>query len=171
MRRVLLIGSPGSGKSTLARALSAATGLPVVHLDRLYWRPGWVEPSPEEWRPALDEALATPEWIMDGTYGGTIAHRLQRADTVVFLDFPTSVCLGRALRRIFVGWGRDRPDLTPGCPERIDLAFLVYVARFRSRKRPGLLQRLEGFPGTVCHFTRTEKVAALVGKILDLTGR
>ena len=58
MRRVLILGSPGSGKSTLAMRLGTLTGLPVVHLDRLYWRSGWVEPARDEWLPELQAALA-----------------------------------------------------------------------------------------------------------------
>ena len=42
-RRVLVSGMAGSGKSTFSRALSAKTGLPVIHLDVHYWKPGWVK--------------------------------------------------------------------------------------------------------------------------------
>ncbi len=41
MKRVMVIGGPGSGKSTLARRLHAISGLPLFHLDQLYWRAGW----------------------------------------------------------------------------------------------------------------------------------
>jgi adenylate kinase family enzyme len=50
VRRVAVVGSSGAGKSTFARDLGARTGLPVVHLDRPFWRPGWVETPREEWR-------------------------------------------------------------------------------------------------------------------------
>ena len=53
MRRALVIGSGGAGKSTLARELGARAGLPVVHLDRLYWRPGWTK-TPMA-RPEVDD--------------------------------------------------------------------------------------------------------------------
>ena len=48
MERIVIIGCGGSGKSTLARQLGEMTGLPVIHLDKLFWRPGWVHISPEE---------------------------------------------------------------------------------------------------------------------------
>lgn len=76
MRRVLVIGCGGAGKSTLARQLGEATGLPVIHLDAHYWRPGWVETPKETWRAAVDELIAADAWIMDGNYSGT--HPSQR---------------------------------------------------------------------------------------------
>ncbi len=48
-----MLGNCGSGKSTLARQLGAGLGLDVVHLDALYWRPGWVEPTDAEWADAV----------------------------------------------------------------------------------------------------------------------
>ena len=50
MERVLILGSPGAGKSTFARRLAERSGLPLIHLDKHFWRPGWVEPAPEEWQ-------------------------------------------------------------------------------------------------------------------------
>ena len=44
-RRVLVTGMAGSGKSTFSRSLAAKTGLPVIHLDVHFWKPGWVAPS------------------------------------------------------------------------------------------------------------------------------
>ena len=48
-RRVVVTGLAGSGKSTFAVALAAETGLPVIHLDLAFWKPGWVAPSETEW--------------------------------------------------------------------------------------------------------------------------
>lgn len=131
MRRILIIGSPGAGKSTLAHALSGRTGLPLHHLDRIHWLPGWVERDRDEARATVAEMLATDRWIIDGNYGSTMAQRLPHADTVVWLDYPTRLCLGRALRRWRQYRGRSRPDMTEGCPERLDLEFFLYILRFR----------------------------------------
>src|SRR5687767_8178275 len=86
--RVMIVGNGGAGKSTLARALGERTGLPVVHLDALYWQPGWVEPPREEWRATQRQQLAGSDWIADGNYGGTMEERLRLADAVVLLDHP-----------------------------------------------------------------------------------
>jgi len=115
-RRVVVTGMAGAGKSTFSRALSAKTGLPVIHLDVHFWKPGWVEPSEDEWREKQRGLLTSDEWIVDGNYHATLDLRLERADTVVFLDTPWWVCAGRA----FVRGIRKRPvgvQLPNGCDE------------------------------------------------------
>ena len=89
MQRVLVIGSPGAGKSILAAKLSAVTGLPLIHLDQQYWLPGWVEPDEAAWQVRLREIIAGDRWIIDGNYGGSMTLRLTRADTVIYLDYPS----------------------------------------------------------------------------------
>ncbi|ADV81450.1 AAA family ATPase [Terriglobus saanensis] len=147
MQRILILGCPGSGKSTLARELAERTGLPLVHLDQIYWRPGWVEPSKEEWHAQLPEILARPAWILDGNYGGSIALRLEAADTAILLDRPTWLCLFRIFRRSVLTWGRIRPDMAEGCSERFDLQFFAYVLNFRRAKLPKVMTGLRGFHG------------------------
>jgi adenylate kinase family enzyme len=98
-RRVVVTGMAGSGKSTFARALAAKTGLPVIHLDVHYWKPGWVHPSESEWREKQGSLLAGEAWIADGNYYETLDIPLERADTVVFLDTPWWICARRAFVR------------------------------------------------------------------------
>ncbi len=145
MRKLLLIGPGGSGKSTLATQIGARTGLPVIHLDALYWRPGWIEPTREEWRATLAPLLAQDAWVMDGNFGGTLERRLAAADTVIFFDLPPLLCLWRVLRRRVRYHGRSRPDMTPGCPEKIDLEFVWWILSYRSRKRRTLLPKLHAW--------------------------
>jgi adenylate kinase family enzyme len=140
VRRVAVIGCPGAGKSTFALRLGALLALPVVHLDRLYWRPGWVRPDPAEWLEAQREALRGEAWIADGMYLGSLQLRLALADTVFFLDYPPAVCLARILRR--AATRGPRPDMAPGCRERLDPAFLRFVWRFPREHRPRVLERL-----------------------------
>ena len=96
-RRVVVTGLAGSGKSTFAVALAAETGLPVIHLDLAFWKPGWVAPSETEWREKQRVVLAGDAWIADGNYHETLDLRIERADTVVVLDMPWWLCSGRAL--------------------------------------------------------------------------
>ena len=72
MKRVLVIGSGGAGKSTFATRLGARLGLPVIHLDRVYWQPGWVETPKDEWLRKVEEMCAADAWVMDGNYSGTL---------------------------------------------------------------------------------------------------
>ena len=110
-RRVVVTGLAGSGKSTFSVTLAARTGLPVIHLDLCFWKPGWVAPSEAEWRERQRGVLADDAWIADGNYQETLDLRLERADTVVFLDLPWWLCAGRAFLRGF----RMPAELPPGC--------------------------------------------------------
>ena len=143
-RRIAVIGSSGAGKSTLSRTLGALLGLPIVHLDKEYWQPGWVEPDRDGWNARLADLTARPEWIIDGQYGSSLLPRLQRADLAIFLDLPTRVCLWRIARRTIGTYGRVRPDMGEGCPERINLEFLHFVATFRRLQRPKIVAALGG---------------------------
>lgn len=137
MRRVVILGPGGAGKSTLARRLGERTGLPVVHLDRHYWHPGWVETPVDEWRLVQRRLLAGDAWIADGNYSRTLDERLPRADTVILLDFPLWRAVPRVVRRTLRDWGKDVQ--ASGCPERLDRQFLWWVATYRRRSRPRVL--------------------------------
>ena len=143
MKRVLVIGSGGSGKTTFARALAARTGLPLIHLDQLFWHPGWVKTPDEEWDRRISELCARDAWIMDGNYGRTLPIRLEAADTIVFLDLPRLVCTWRILKRQLRYLGRIRPDSAPGCPERLTWEFVRWVWTYPSRRRPEMLEPLD----------------------------
>jgi adenylate kinase family enzyme len=110
-RRVVVTGMAGSGKSTLSLELAARTGLPVINLDVHFWKPGWAAPSEAEWREKQSGVLAGHAWIAEGNYRETLDLRLERADTVVFLDLPWWLCAGRAFLRGF----RMPGELPEGC--------------------------------------------------------
>lgn len=152
MQRVLIIGSPGAGKSTLAHAVAARTGLPLFHMDRLHWLAGWIERDRDEALAQVQQVLAQERWIIDGNYGSSLPLRIKRADTVVWLDYPTWRCLGRALKRWWQHRGQTRPDMTEACPERLNLEFLLYVLMFRSgwHRRNGKI--LSNFTGQIVRF-------------------
>ena len=135
MERVLIIGCGGSGKSTLARQLGEKTGLPVVHLDKLFWHPGWVESPPEEIDEKIQQVLEEPCWIMDGNFNRTLLKRLEYCDTVIYLDFSRWACLMGVMKRVLTTYGQVRPDMGEGCPERFDLDFMKWVWNFNRNKR------------------------------------
>ncbi len=136
MRRVAVVGSGGAGKTTFSRELGRRTGLPVVHLDEHQWNPGWVETPRDEWRRLQAELFESSTWIADGNYGGTLDLRLARADTLIILAYPRSVCLAGALRRALLNRGEELQ--APGCPERLDPGFLRWVWRYPKDSRPKL---------------------------------
>lgn len=143
LKRIIVIGSGGSGKTTFARRLALCTGLPLVHLDSLYWRPGW-QPTPDiEWREKVEELIRSEAWIIDGNYGGTLDIRLEACDAVVFLDLPRMLCLWRVVKRQVQHIGRVRSELPSGCPERFNWEFISWIWTYPTRRRASILQRLE----------------------------
>jgi adenylate kinase family enzyme len=142
MQRILVIGSGGSGKTTVAKQIAHRLDLPLVHLDALYWQPGWHATEKSAWEATVRELVAAPRWVMDGNYGGTLDLRLARCDTVVFLDLPRVVCLSRVVKRWLMFRGQTRPDMTKYCPERLDWEFVRWIWTYPARRRAGILRRL-----------------------------
>ncbi len=107
VERVVILGRGGAGKSTAALRLGRLTGLPVIELDKHFWRPGLVATPPEAWSEIQLRLAAANCWIMDGDLGpyDALAARLSRADTVLVLDFSLVRCAWRVLRR-----SRERTD-------------------------------------------------------------
>lgn len=166
MERVLIIGCGGSGKSTLARQLGEKTGLPVVHLDKLFWHPGWVESPPEEIDEKIQQVLEEPRWIMDGNFNRTLPKRLEYCDTVIYLDFSRWACLMGVMKRILTTYGTVRPDMGEGCPERFDLDFLKWVWNFNKSKREQYHAMLSGLDGKeIFIFKNRREVAAFLRNI------
>jgi adenylate kinase family enzyme len=138
MRRIVILGNAGSGKSTLARAVGERLNLPVVHLDMLFWEPGWSKPTYDDFRARVNEAISEEAWICEGNYHRqTFDLRLPCADLIIWLDTPRVSCLRRVVLRSALN--RPRPDLPAGCSEKLDrdfLSFLGYVWNFDRDSRP-----------------------------------
>lgn len=133
MERIIIIGCGGSGKSTLARKLGELLQLPVIHLDKLWWRPGWEHISREEFAQLLAQELEKPQWILDGNFNHTLPQRIACCDTVIWLDFSRFACLWGVCKRILTTYGTVRPDMGEGCPERLDRDFLKWVWTFNDK--------------------------------------
>ena len=118
MEKILIIGCSGSGKSTLAVALGEKLGLPVVHLDS-----------------RLAMAMNMDGWIIDGNYSRTMEMRLAKCDTVIYLDFNRWACLRGMCQRVFGNYGKVRPDMAQGCPERFDPSFVKWIWDYNKNNR------------------------------------
>lgn len=139
MKRILVIGCPGSGKSYFSRALAEKLGLPLVHLDMLNWNADGTNVEREVFDARLADVLARDEWIIDGNYGRTMERRMERCDTIFFLDLPTEVCLNGVRERK----GKPRPDMPFDPPDSDDEEFMEFIGRYNEESRPGVLELLE----------------------------
>jgi adenylate kinase family enzyme len=139
MRRILIVGNSGGGKSTLARRLGEKLKLPVIHLDVIFWKPGWVEIGDDLFRIKVERALQAPAWICDGNFGGTWDLRMPLADTILWVDQPRLLCLYRAIKRVATYRGRRaRPDMAEGCDEKFDLKFYRFIWSYDAKVAPRL---------------------------------
>jgi adenylate kinase family enzyme len=148
--RMLVIGCSGSGKSTLARALSYRYSLRHISLDRdVFWMPGWTERPKDEAYARIEALVQEERWVMDGTSPGSLNLRLPRTDLVIWLRPPRWTSLRGAIGRWLRYAGRTRPEMAPGCPEKIDFEFLHYIWTFERLSSPRVEQNLQRFGGGI----------------------
>ena len=120
MKKVIVIGCPGSGKSVFSAALSQKTGLPLCHLDMLYWNPDRTTVSREVFDDRLNSVIESDQWIIDGNYGRTMEVRMMAADA--------------------------RPDLPWIEPaDEPDEEFTIFVREYSERSRPRVLELLKKY--------------------------
>ena len=145
MQRVLVMGSSGSGKSTFSRRLSAITGLPMVSIDALFWKPGWVESEKDEFRERMAEATRQPRWIMDGNFTSHLVElRRDACDTLIWFDLPRVTCMVGILTRVARSYGQVRPEMAQDVRRRSTWSSSATSGRFAKGLRPKLLAYFEG---------------------------
>ena len=155
---VIGVGS-GVGKSTFARQLGKIIGIEVTHLDRLYWKPNWVEAPREEFLAGQKQVIQNEKWIIEGNYSGTFDIREQYADTIIYLELPLYVCLFRVLKRRIQYHGKTRNDIGEGCIEKIDWAFLKFIITTYGPRKNKMKERLRRYAkeGKTVHYLKTSK--------------
>lgn len=141
--KILIVGCGGAGKSTLAAEMGRRFGLPIVHLDKLWWLPNWQNRSEQEFDELLNAELVKNDWIIEGNYFRTFETRLKYADLCIFLDYDTELCVQSVYARAEKYKGVTRPDMTDGCPEQIDDEFKNWITSFKETVRPLMLSKLK----------------------------
>jgi adenylate kinase family enzyme len=169
MERVVILGGVATGKSTLARELGERLDLPVIHLDALFYLPGWVPSERSAFRKRVSGAIAGDRWVTDGNFiADTGALRLTRANTIIWLEQTLGICLARAISRILVdGRRRPRPDLASGCRDRLNFALVRDILSFNRVGRPRIETALRQWAPDkpVIRLTGDLAIAAFLGSI------
>ncbi|QHJ69362.1 topology modulation protein [Planococcus halotolerans] len=146
MKKIIVCGvSAGAGKSTFARKLGEKLEMPVHHLDSYYWKAGWLEREKEEFRDKQRQLVKEDTWIIEGNYASSMEIRLAEADTFIYLELPLRVCLYRALKRWVLNYGKTRPDMAEGCPEKMDKEFLKFIVTTYADRKIEMRQRAKDF--------------------------
>lgn len=140
MKKIIVIGCPGSGKSTFSVALHEKTGIPLYHLDMMYWNSDRTTVEKSVFLERLFAVLEKDEWIVDGNYGSTMERRMAACDTVIFLDYPPEICIdGVRARR-----GKPRSDM-PWIEVEEDVEFIEFIKKYHQESRPQVLKLLETY--------------------------
>ena len=134
--KIAIIGYSGSGKSTLARQLAEEYNIPVLHFDRVQFRPNW------EIRPQASKEIMTKtfldlhkDWVIDGNYSKlSFERRMEEADVIIMLLFNRFSCLCRVTRRYLKYKNATRSDMADGCKEKLDAEFVKWVLREGRKK-------------------------------------
>lgn len=140
-QKIIILGCPGSGKSTLAKKLHDATGLPLFHLDAVWWNADRSHISRDEFDQKLQEILQTDQWIIDGNYSRTYEIRFKSCDTVIFLDYSVDECMRGIKERV----GKARTDM-PWTEQELDPELVQLVENYPKDNRPVILSLLEKYP-------------------------
>lgn len=146
MKRIMVIGvSSGVGKSTFAKNLGNILRIPVHHLDASFWKPGWVQASSDEFQKAQQKMVQEDQWIIEGNYSSTYNIRVEKADTIIYLELPLYVCLYRVITRWLKNIGRTRPDMGKGCKEKIDWDFIKFILTTYYPRKKSTFNRFKAF--------------------------
>lgn len=146
-KRIALVGSLGSGKSWLAIKIADVLKLPLIHLDKEYWKKGWVPKEKEQWRKSQQKIVEQDCWIIDGNYNSTLDVRLEKADVVIFLDIKRIIWTMRVIKRR----RKKRIDMPkdliePPLFSKYFISFIKYVWKFSKNQKIELVNKIESYP-------------------------
>ena len=158
MQKIIVIGCPGSGKSTFSRALHQKIGIPLFHLDMLYWNADKTTVEKSVFLERLSVVIEKDEWIIDGNYASTMELRLAACDTVIFLDYPLDICLNGIKERR----SKPRSDM-PWIETEDDAEFIEFIKNFKEQQRPKILKLLDTYSNkNILIFTNREEADAFL---------
>jgi len=144
-KRIVVLGCAGCGKSTLAKNLGEKLNLEVFHLDKFFYKPGWIEEDKEIFIQKMKAAVEKDNWIIDGNYRSSLDIRLSRCDLVIYLDFNRFVSLRGIFKRYKEFKKKQRDTIATGCFEKLDWSFIKWVWSFKSTSKPFIMNKLKEY--------------------------
>lgn len=141
MDKLIVIGSPGSGKRAFSSALSSVTGLPVTHLDTLYWNENGTYVGDDVFFPKVKEALDVGRWIISGTYLNVLGQLLDVSDGVFFLDYSLEACL-ESIKNLKAQTGNGQWTALP----EANVNEASFINKFHMESRPKVFEELRRRP-------------------------
>jgi len=146
MERVVIIGCPGAGKTFLSRQIAEKTGLPLIHLDKIFHDKHFDYLNDKQaWLNKVKQLIKGKRWIIEGNYKSTFGIRLPAADTIIFMDYPRRMTIWRTLKRRVQYHNKVRPEMPEGWKEKIDWQFFKYVLRYQSTERRVVYEMLKEY--------------------------
>lgn len=118
LKKIAIIGNGGGGKTTLSRRLGELHGVPVTHVDTIQFVAGMNVRPLAETRAILGEITAREKWLIDG-FGplDMIDARFEKAERVIFVDFPLWRHYWWCTKRQVKSLWSPRRELVEGCNE------------------------------------------------------
>jgi adenylate kinase family enzyme len=125
--KIVVVGYSASGKSTFSKALSAFYGIPVLHIDTIYFGPNMYIHDKQQTESQIHSFMAQPSWIIDGTYRYLATERYDLSDQMFLFDFNRFKCLMGVLKRYTKYRGNQRDTMAKGNPEKLDWGFIKWI--------------------------------------------
>jgi len=144
--KVMVIGYSGSGKSTFSKRFSSVYDLPILHLDRIFFGPNWIERDKKIVEQEIRDFMKQPNWLIDGHYRHLAKERFIESTQIFIFDFNRFKCLYGAVLRRIKHHNKSRDSIADGCKERLNLSFIWWILHTGRKKDTKVL--LKGYQET-----------------------
>jgi len=162
------MGSSGSGKSTLARQLGEITKISAYYMDGLRFTSNRMEIPKNEFRAKQTEIVAKESWIFEGNSLGTMAQRMERADTVVFIDYNRYFCLYRVFKRRIQILKKPRLEMPDDWIDKVEWEFIKWIWNYPKRTRPKIIEAMNTSGKQIYHLKSRKQVRAFVEMMIEM---
>lgn len=145
--RILILGNGGSGKTTAANNISASLGIPLLHLDSIYWENGWKHVNKKKFTMQSKTFMKQDAWVIEGTPMFDIESRVSRANIIIFLDVNRFICIYRVFKRWVSSFTLRKNDPS-GCPTvKFKINTYVWIFKFHNKQRVQICDILKSRTG------------------------